>query len=160
MFLVLLGLGQSLQVRADGSADYFRNSANFYWTICGDAEIEFSIPVFIWDSSSNDAVKWGYIYATPGNDPEVQLLYYAYDDSRDKDKPTTFEARSDGNFQVTNTTSGTVSFTRNDGSKSWTLKRDANNDDHHTAKIRWKVPYLWRGKSIKLSVKFRWDDID
>jgi len=158
MFLVLLGLGQSLQVRADGSADYFRTASNFYWTICGDAEIEFSIPVFIWDSSSNDGVTWGYIYATPDGENETQVMYYAYDSSRDQDKPTTFCAYVDGDFNVTNTTQGTVGFTRNDGSKSWVLKRDADNDDHHTAKIRWKVPYQWRGKSIKLRVKFRWDD--
>ena len=160
MFLVLLGLGQSLQVRADGSADYFRNASNFYWTICGDAEIEFTIPVFIWESYSNDGVRWGYIYASINGGDKTEVLYYRYDKSRDQDEPTTFEAKSDGNFQVTNTTSGTVSFTRNDGSKSWKLKRDADDDDHHTAKIRWKVPYLWRGKSIKLSVKFRWDDMD
>ena len=157
LFLLVCLLTVSLNTKADGSADYFRNASNFSWMVCGDAEIEFSIPVFIWDSSSNDAVTWGYIYVTPGDETETQLLYYAYDSSRDQDKPTTFMAKADGEFSVTNTTNGTASFTRNDGSRSWTLKRDVDDDDHHTAKIRWKVPYQWCGKTIQIRVKFRWD---
>ena len=157
LFLLACLLAVSLNTKADGSADYFRNASNFSWMVCGDAEIEFSIPVFIWDTSSNDAVTWGYIYVTPGDESETELLYYAYDSSRDKDKPTTFQAKADGEFSVTNTTSGTVSFTRNDGARSWTLKRDVDDDDHQTAKIRWKVPYQWCGKTIKIRVEFRWD---
>ena len=157
LFLLACLLAVSLNTKADGSADYFRNASNFSWMVCGDAEIEFSIPVFIWDTSSNDAVTWGYIYVTPEGESETQLLYYYYDSSREKDKPTTFQAKADGEFSVTNTTSGTVSFTRNDGGRSWTLKRDVDDDDHQTAKIRWKVPYQWCGKTLKFRVKFRWD---
>ena len=61
-------------------------------------------------------------------------------------------------FKITNTTSGTVSFTRNDGKKNWVLKVDSDDDDHHTAKIRWKVPYQWRGKTLKFRVKFVYYD--
>ena len=152
---------------ADSGAWYFRNADGFKWNVAGDCEIEFSIPVFIWDSASNDAVKWGYIYVTPNGESETELVYYAYDEgdnSRDMDEPVTFQALTEGDFKVTNTTSGTVSFNRNDGKKRWVLKRDADDDDHHTAKIRWKVPYQWRGKTLKFRVKFnfydRYDDWD
>ena len=155
--LMVCLLAVSQVARADSGAWYF-GSQYFKWDVCGDGEIEFSIPIFIWDSSSNDAVTWGYIYVTPGNESETQLLYYAYDSSRDMDKPATFQAKANGDFQIMNTTSGAKSFNRNSGAKSWVLKRDSDDDDHHTAKIRWKVPYQWRGKTIKIRVNFRWDD--
>ena len=58
----------SLSTMADSGAWYFKESKYFTWTNSGDCEIEFSIPVFIWDSSSNDAVKWGYIRCLCGTD--------------------------------------------------------------------------------------------
>lgn len=146
---------------ADSGAWYFKESQYFKWMVVGDCEIEFSIPVFIWDSSSNDAVKWGYIYVTPEGETETELIYYAYDegdDSRNMKEPVFFQAMTEGDFKVTNTTSGTVSFTRNDGKKNWVLKVDSDDDDHHTAKIRWKVPYQWRGKTLKFRVKFVYYD--
>ena len=148
----------SLSTMADSGAWYFTESKGFTWMTVGDCEIEYSIPVFIWDSSSNDAVTWGYIYVTPEGESETSILYYAYDESRDQDKPVTFKASAEGEFKIVNTTSGLVAFTRNNGSVSWVLKRDADDDDHHTAKIRWKVPYQWRGKKLKMRVKFRYDD--
>ena len=150
-------LAVSLNTKADSGAWYFTESKGFTWMTSGDCEIEFSIPVFIWDSSSNDAVKWGYIYVTPEGESETSILYYAYDESRDQDKPATFTAQSEGEFKIVNTTSGLVSFNRNSGSVSYVLKRDADDDDHHTAKIRWKVPYHWRGKLLKMRVHFRYD---
>ena len=148
-------------VWADSGAWYFKEKAGFGWTVCGNAEIEFSIPVFIWDSSSNDAVKWGHIYVTPGGENETELLYYAYDeddDSRNMSEPVTFQAMVDGDFRVTNTTSGSVGFNRNDGKQSWVLTVDADDNDHHTAKIRWKVPYNWRGKTLSFRVHFCYFD--
>ena len=151
-------LAVSLNTKADSGAWYFNDSKYFTWMPSGDCEIEFSIPVFIWDSSSNDAVTWGYIYVTPANETETSILSYSYDSSRDQDKPATFTAQSEGDFKIVNTTSGLVSFNRNSGSVSYVLKRDADDDDHHTAKIRWKVPYHWRGKLLKMRVHFRYDD--
>ena len=151
-------LAVSLNTKADSGAWYFTESKGFTWMTVGDCEIEYSIPVFIWDSSSNDAVTWGYIYVTPEGESETSILYYAYDSSRDQDKPVTFKASAEGEYKIVNTTSGLVAFTRNNGSVSWVLKRDADDDDHHTAKIRWKVPYQWRGKKLKMRVKFRYDD--
>ena len=151
-------LAVSLNTLADSGAWYFNESKGFTWMTVGDCEIEYSIPVFIWDSSSNDGVTWGYIYVTPEGESETSILYYAYDESRDQDKPVTFKASAEGEFKIVNTTSGLVSFTRNSGSISWVLKRDADDNDHHTAKIRWKVPYQWRGKKLKMRVKFRYDD--
>ena len=147
----------SLNTMADSGAWYFKDSKYFTWTNSGDCEIEFSIPVFIWDSSSNDGVTWGYIYVTPEDETETSILYYAYDESRDQDKPATFKAQSEGEFKIVNTTSGIVSFNRNSGSVSYVLKRDADDNDHHTAKIRWKVPYHWMGKRLKMRVHFRYD---
>ena len=140
-------LAVSLNTLADSGAWYFNESKGFTWMTVGDCEIEYSIPVFIWDSSSNDGVTWGYIYVTPEGESETSILYYAYDESRDQDKPVTFKASAEGEFKIVNTTSGLVSFTRNNGSVSWVLKRDADDNDHHAAKIRWKVPYQWRGIS-------------
>ena len=151
-------LAVSLNTLADSGAWYFNESKGFTWMTVGDCEIEYSIPVFIWDSSSNDGVTWGYIYVTPEGESETSILYYAYDESRDQDKPVTFKASAEGEFKIVNTTSGLVAFTRNNGSASWVLKRDADDNDHHTAKIRWKVPYQWRGKKLKMRVKFRYDD--
>ena len=158
LFLLICLLAVSLNTKADSGAWYFNDSKYFTWTPSGDCEIEFSIPVFIWDSSSNDAVTWGYIYVTPANETETSILSYSYDKSRDQDKPATFTAQSEGDFKIVNTTSGLVSFNRNSGSVSYVLKRDADDDDHHTAKIRWKVPYHWRGKLLKMRVHFRYDD--
>lgn len=161
LLLIMCMLFSAQSTWADSGAWYFKEDAGFKWNIAGDCEIEFSIPVFIWDSSSNDAVKWGYLYVTPDGESETELIYYAYDegdDSRDMDEPVFFQALTEGDFKVTNTTSGTVSFTRNDGKRSWVLKRDADDDDHHTAKIRWKVPYQWRGKTLKFRVKFNYYD--
>jgi len=151
-------LAVSLSTKADSGAWYFNDSKYFTWMTSGDCEIEFSIPVFIWDSSSNDAVTWGNIYVTPANETETSILSYSYDKSRDQDKPATFTAQSEGEFKIVNTTSGLVSFNRNSGSVSYVLKRDADDDDHHTAKIRWKVPYHWQGKLLKMRVHFRYDD--
>ena len=161
LLLIMCMLFSAQSTWADSGAWYFKEDAGFKWNIAGDCEIEFSIPVFIWDSSSNDAVKWGYLYVTPDGESETELIYYAYDegdDSRNMDEPVFFQALTEGDFKVTNTTSGTVSFTRNDGKRSWVLKRDADDDDHHTAKIRWKVPYQWRGKTLKFRVKFNYYD--
>ena len=158
LFLLVCLWAVSLSTMADSGAWYFTESKGFTWMTVGDCEIEYSIPVFIWDSSSNDAVTWGYIYVTPEGESETSILYYAYDESRDQDKPVTFKASAEGEFKIVNTTSGLVAFTRNNGSVSWVLKRDADDNDHHTAKIRWKVPYQWRGKKLKMRVKFRYDD--
>ena len=57
-------LAVSLNTLADSGAWYFNESKGFTWMTVGDCEIEYSIPVFIWDSSSNDGVTWGYIYVT------------------------------------------------------------------------------------------------
>ena len=148
----------SLSTMADSGAWYFKESKYFTWTNSGDCEIEFSIPVFIWDSSGNDGVRKGNIYVTPNGETETSILYYDYDTSRDQDKPATFQAQSEGDFKIVNTTSGIVSFNRNSGSVSYVLKRDADDDDHHTAKIRWKVPYHWRGKLLKMRVQFTYYD--
>ena len=148
----------SLSTMADSGAWYFKESKYFTWTNSGDCEIEFSIPVFIWDSSGNDGVRKGNIYVTPNGETETSILYYDYDTSRDQDKPATFQAQSEGDFKIVNTTSGIVSFNRNSGSVSYLLKRDADDDDHHTAKIRWKVPYHWRGKLLKMRVQFTYYD--
>ena len=158
LLLLLCLLAVSHGAMADSKAWYFNESKYFTWMTSGDCEIEFSIPVFIWDSSSNDAVTWGYIYVTPEGESETSILYYAYDKSRDQDKPVTFQASAEGEFKIVNTTSGLVGFNRNNGSVSWVLKRDADDDDHHTAKIRWKVPYQWRGKKLQMRVHFRYDD--
>ena len=148
----------SLSTMADSGAWYFKESKYFTWTNSGDCEIEFSIPVFIWDSSGNDGVRKGNIYVTPNGETETSILYYDYDTSRDQDKPATFQAQSEGDFKIVNTTSGIVSFNRNSGSVSYVLKRDADDNDHHTAKIRWKVPYHWRGKLLKMRVQFTYYD--
>ena len=145
-------------VMADSGAWYFNDAKYFYWSNSGDCEIEFSIPMFIWDSSSNDGVTWGYIYVTPEDETETSILYYAYDESRKEDKPATFKAHSEGDFKIVNTTSGIISFNRNSGAVSYVLKRDPDDSDHHTAKIRWKVPYHWRGKNLKIRLNFRYDD--
>lgn len=158
LFLLVCLWAVSLSTMADSGAWYFTESKGFTWTNSGDCEIEFSIPVFIWDSSGNDGVRKGNIYVTPNGETETSILYYDYDTSRDQDKPATFQAQSEGDFKIVNTTSGIVSFNRNSGSVSYVLKRDADDDDHHTAKIRWKVPYHWRGKLLKMRVQFTYYD--
>ena len=158
LFLLVCLWAVSLNTMADSGAWYFKESKYFTWTNSGDCEIEFSIPVFIWDSSGNDGVRRGNIYVTPNGETETSILYYAYDESRDLDKPATFQAQSEGDFKIVNTTSGIVSFNRNSGSVSYVLKRDADDNDHHTAKIRWKVPYQWRGKLLKMRVQFTYYD--
>ena len=158
LFLLICLLAVSLNTKADSGAWYFKESKYFTWTNSGDCEIEFSIPIFIWDSSGNDGVRKGNIYVTPNGETETSILYYDYDTSRDLDKPATFQAQSEGDFKIVNTTSGIVSFNRNSGSVSYVLKRDADDNDHHTAKIRWKVPYHWRGKLLKMRVQFTYYD--
>ena len=128
LFLLFCLWAVSLNTMADSGAWYFTESKGFTWMTVGDCEIEYSIPVFIWDSSSNDAVTWGYIYVTSEGESETSILYYAYDESRDQDKPATFQAQSEGDFKIVNTTSGIVSFNRNSGSVSYVLKRDADED--------------------------------
>ena len=158
LFLLICLLAVSLNTKADSGAWYFKESKYFTWTNSGDCEIEFSIPVFIWDSSGNDGIRKGNIYVMPNGETETSILYYDYDTSRDLDKPATFQAQSEGDFKIVNTTSGIVSFNRNSGSVSYVLKRDADDNDHHTAKIRWKVPYHWRGKLLKMRVQFTYYD--
>ena len=104
LFLLVCLLVVSHGVMADSGAWYFNDAKYFYWSNSGDCEIEFSIPMFIWDSSSNDAVTWGYIYVTPEGESETSILYYAYDKSRDQDKPVTFQASAEGEFKIVNTT--------------------------------------------------------
>ena len=47
--LMVCLLAVSQVVHADSGAWYFE-SQYFKWDVCGDGEIEFSIPIFIWDS--------------------------------------------------------------------------------------------------------------
>ena len=92
LFLLICLLAVSLSTMADSGAWYFKESKYFTWTNSGDCEIEFSIPVFIWNSSGNDGVRKGNIYVTPNGETETSILYYDYDTSRDQDKPATFQA--------------------------------------------------------------------
>ncbi len=147
--LVLLGLGQTLEVRAD---DFTYNAGNYTCMIVGVDKVRFTLPTGN-TKGVNDGVQEGYVYVAADGGPEEVLLSWHCDKYSQVDDGCKIKAFKDGTFTlVGKVQGGNKTFTIANGEISYKLDHNDDNSDHYTTTVDWQVPYSMRGKKLKLLV--------
>ncbi|MBR1666879.1 MAG: hypothetical protein IJ693_01225 [Bacteroidaceae bacterium] len=148
--LVLLGLGQTLEVRAD---DFTYNANNYTCMQVGVDKVRFTLPTGnTW--RTNDGVQEGYVYVSVDGDPEEVLFsWHCVDYSNVDTKGCKIQAYKAGTFVlVGKVKGGSKTFTNANGEVSYDLDHNDDDSDHYTTTVEWQAPYSMRGKKLKLTV--------
>ncbi len=147
--LVLLGLGQTLEVRAD---DFTYNAGNYTCMMVGVDKVRFTLPTGN-TKGTNDGVQEGFVYVTVDGGAEEVLFSWNCDNYSQVDDGCKIKAYKDGTFTlVGKVKDGYKTFTKANGEISYKLDCNDDNSNHYTTTVDWQVPYSMRGKKLKLSV--------
>ncbi len=147
--LVLLGLGQTLEVRAD---DFTYNAGNYTCMMVGVDKVRFTLPTGNL-YRTNDGVEEGYVYVSVDGGAEEVLLSWHCDNYSQVDDGCKIKAYKDGTFTlVGKVQGGNKTFTNANGEISYKLNPNDENDNHYTTTVDWQVPYSMRGRKLKLTV--------
>ena len=147
---VLLGFGQTLEVRADS---FTYNANNYTCMMIGVDKVRFTLPTGN-TYGTNDGVQEGYVYVSvAGGSEEVLFSWHCVDYSNVDSKGCKITAFQDGSFTLTGKVkNGDQTFTKANGEVFYELKNDDGDKDHYTTTVDWQVPYSMRGKKLKLTL--------
>ncbi len=152
--LVLLGLGQTLEVRAD---DFTYNANNYTCMQVGVDKVRFTLPTGNL-YRTNDGVEEGYVYVSVDGGAEEVLLSWHCDNYSQVDDGCKIKAYKAGTFVlVGKVKGGSKTFTNANGEVSYDLDPNDDDSDHYTTTVEWQAPYSMRGKKLKLTV---WAHVD
>lgn len=147
--LVLLGLGQTLEVRAD---DFTYNAANYTCMVMGLDKVQFTLPTGN-TYRTNDGVQEGYVYVSVDGGAEEVLFSWHCDKYKQVDDGCKIKAYKDGTFTlIGKVQGGKKTFTNGNGEISYKLNPNDDDSDHYTTTVEWQVPYSMRGRKLKLTV--------
>ncbi len=148
LFLVLLGLGQAMNVRAD---KFMQTASNYTCMQMGIDKLRFTLPTQ-YDGTINEGVQEGHVYVKVDNGPEQEVFEWKCDDYSDLDDGYWIKAYQPGTFQLQGQAKSWTIFTANDNWVKYNLKPDDTNKDHYTTTVDWVIPRELRGHNLKLTV--------
>lgn len=159
--LLLWGLLTLLLPQRMEAASFIKDKQNYTAQMAGKDAINFSLPTFdYWRMSGNVYVTDGsYIEATV--DGATKRIFWWKSEGSDWEDFSMASAGSSGTFTVQREQYGNAYDdvdVKVDGWSYFMLGTDMDDSDHKTMKVRWKVPYEWQGKKIKLRANVVWDE--
>ena len=152
--LVLLGLGQPLEVRAD---DFTYNASHYTAMILGVDKVQFTLPTGNL-YRTNDGVKEGHVYIYVDGGGEEALFDWSCKNHNQVDDGCKIKAYKDGTFAlVGKIQGGKKTFTNANGEIEYKLNPNDDDENHYTTTVEWTVPYSLRGRHLTLKV---WAHVD
>jgi len=161
MFLVLLGLGQSLQVRAD---NFLQDPSGFTAIVQGIDRIRFTLPTQ-YDGNQNEGIERGYIHISVDGGDLKSFMYWGM--GSDYNILTSDEESGnikmigyyDGEWQLVGKVKGGHRYFPAHKMQDFTLGPNDDNDDHFSTVVDWTVPRELRGHRLTFYLWCHSEDI-
>ena len=145
-FLLLVCIGS----RAD---DFMQNADNYTCMLSGLDKIKFELPTQ-YNGNGNEGIKEGHVYIYIDGGSRQTLFDWNCTKYASLDESINIKAYQNGEFILTGKAKDISknNFTKNDGTISYKLDPDNNDNDHYTTVVEWRVPRELRGHRLKFVV--------
>ena len=148
LFLIFLGLGQTMPVNAD---DFMQNTSNYTCMQIGIDKLRFTLPTQ-YDGIINEGIQNGYVYINVNDGPQQKLFEWKCNNYSKLDEGYWIKAYQEGTFQLVGQATSWTTFTADNDWVRYYLNCDANNKDHFTTTVDWTIPRDLRGKNLKIKL--------
>ena len=161
LFLVLLGLEQSISVMAD---QFLQEPSGYTAIVQGIDRIRFTLPTQ-YDGNQNEGIRTGSVYVSEDGGAMKELLVWGMGDgynnlTSDKESgQITVNAKYGGEWQLVGKVKGGHRYFQNNTDVTFTVAPNDDNDDHFTTMVDWTVPRELRGKRLTFRLWCRSEDI-
>ncbi len=160
LFLVLLGLEQSLNVMAD---NYLQVPSGYTAQVQGLERIRFTLPTQL-DGQQNEGIRIGTVYIREDGGAMKELFSWGMGDdynvlTSDKESgKIAINAKYGGEWQLVGKVKGGHRYFQSNTNVIFTVAPNDDDDDHFTTTVDWTVPREVRGKRLTFHLWCRSED--
>lgn len=140
--------------------DFMQKNSNYTAMMTGVNKVTFTLPTQRWSAGYNEGLQEGYVYVSVDGGSLEKLFTWGLGDgysnmtSTKESGKVSITAYQGGTFELKGKvkTATRTSFTSANGTQTYTLSYNDDDDDHFSTTVEWMVPRTLRGKNLKLYV--------
>ena len=140
--------------------DFMQKNSNYTAMMTGVNKVTFTLPTQRWSAGYNEGLQEGYVYVSVDGGSLEKVFAWGLGDgyrnmtSTKESGKVSITAYQGGMFELKGKvkTATRTSFTAANGTQTYTLAYNDDDDDHFSTTVEWTVPRTLRGKNLKLYV--------